>query len=149
MWPDGRTDGQMDGRTWWFQYTPPNFVAGVGGGGGGGVIMKMYESFRRATFLVQKFARKHKLVIHFNTCFISSFDKICWTACFGEEIALKFNKAGDYTEAFLSLLKTWFCPSTFTLLREMSMRCVSRYFASSNVHVLTRLIHIYTISFIL
>ena len=25
---DGQTDGQTDGRTWWFQYTPPNFVAG-------------------------------------------------------------------------------------------------------------------------
>ena len=24
----GRTDGRTDGRTWWFQYTPPNFVAG-------------------------------------------------------------------------------------------------------------------------
>ena len=25
---DGQTDRQTDGRTWWFQYTPPNFVAG-------------------------------------------------------------------------------------------------------------------------
>ena len=25
---DGRTDGRTDRRTWWFQYTPPNFVAG-------------------------------------------------------------------------------------------------------------------------
>ena len=25
---DGRMDRRMDRRTWWFQYTPPNFVAG-------------------------------------------------------------------------------------------------------------------------
>ena len=25
---DGQTDGRTDGRTGWFQYTPPNFVAG-------------------------------------------------------------------------------------------------------------------------
>ena len=25
---DRRTDRRTDGRTWWFQYTPPNFVAG-------------------------------------------------------------------------------------------------------------------------
>ena len=36
---DGRTDRRTDGRTGWFQYTPPNFVAGG--------IIKQYSTYCR------------------------------------------------------------------------------------------------------
>ena len=79
----------------------------------------------------------------FNSCFMSSFDRIC-CALFWKETCKTEQKIAEKGQtivivAYLSIQKTWFCHSTLTLLREMSMRCVSRYFASSKVHVLTRL----------
>ena len=46
----GRTDGRTDGRTWWFQYTPPNFVAG-------GIITSIQESLLLLTFWVSNIPR--------------------------------------------------------------------------------------------
>ena len=62
---DGRTDRRTDRRTWWFQYTPPNFVAGG--------IMTIYVKSMVAFTLLHRLS-----VLSFSFCLIKATRlKIC------------------------------------------------------------------------
>ena len=56
---DGRTDRRTDGRTWWFQYTPPNFVAG-------GIIMILPENSMQGVAFRHWSLRRHTLWRHWH-----------------------------------------------------------------------------------